>query len=58
MTIADDRAPATPAPEPDRTPHANRILIEPATLARCAEDYASAAPARAAAARQQAARRR
>jgi hypothetical protein len=58
VTIADDRAPAAQAPEPDRTPRSNRILDEPATLARCAEDYASAAPTRAAAVKQQAAQRR
>lgn len=40
--IADDRAPAAPAPEPDRTPRANRILSEPATAERCAADRAAA----------------
>ncbi|MEV7470252.1 hypothetical protein AB0O20_27665 [Streptomyces kronopolitis] len=44
--IADDRAPAAPTPEPDRTPRANRILAEPATAARCAEDYASSGTVR------------
>ncbi|MFE0376242.1 hypothetical protein ACFW1M_11765 [Streptomyces inhibens] len=43
--MADDRAPNAPEAEPDRTPRPNRILAEPATIAACADDYASTVPA-------------
>ncbi|MEU6597883.1 hypothetical protein [Streptomyces flaveolus] len=33
-------------PEPDRTPRANSILAEPATVDACARDYAAGADVR------------
>ncbi|MFE2073696.1 hypothetical protein [Streptomyces misionensis] len=36
----------TQQPEPDRTPRANQILAEPATVERCQADYQAAADIR------------
>ncbi|MGW4028222.1 hypothetical protein ACWEFL_02700 [Streptomyces sp. NPDC004838] len=36
-----------PEPEPDRTPRPSTVTDQPATVARCAEDYANGADVRA-----------
>lgn len=43
----DEHMPAAPNPAPDYTPRRNTMAEEPATIANCAEDYASGAPDRA-----------